>query len=184
MFQKIKRFVLWFSSGYYNLLLLFLIMLFVLRPFDQGLVYLGAWKLILAATILSAIYNCNHKYVVKRTTLFFAIASICLSWIDLIFQHHLLFIANAVCTIIFMFIITMSILYDVVLRARVTLETLRGVICAYFMVAFAFAYIYYLIEFIFPGSFRLATGTSVFSYTNYLSLMLYFSFSTLVTIGY
>jgi len=53
------------------------------------------------------------------------------------------------------------------------------------MVAFVFAYVYYLIEFVTPGTFRLATeGLSVFSYTQYLSEMLYFSFVTLLTIGY
>ncbi|HEY4255275.1 MAG TPA: potassium channel family protein, partial [Chlamydiales bacterium] len=52
-------------------------------------------------------------------------------------------------------------------------------------IAFLFAYVYYLIEFLVPETFHLANSSlSVFSYALYISQMLYFSFVTLLTIGY
>ncbi|HEY5234544.1 MAG TPA: ion channel, partial [Rhabdochlamydiaceae bacterium] len=87
--------------------------------------------------------------------------------------------------IVFMVLCTISTLYDVIRRAKVTLETLRGVVCAYFMIAFVFAYIYYLLEYLFPGSFHLITRDPNFvTYSRNLSQLMYFSFITLLTIGF
>jgi voltage-gated potassium channel len=172
-------------AGYYNLLLLFLTALFVFRPYARSDLYLAGWKLLLTATLLTAIFNSKHSRAVRWVSSILAVPTVILCWLNL--EHNMgpIFVANSACTILFLTIVTGSVLYDVVLRARVTLETLRGVICAYFMIAFVFAYVYYLIEFITPGTFRLATeGLSVFSYAQYISEMLYFSFVTLLTIGY
>ncbi len=174
-----------FCRGYYNLLLVFTILLFIFRPYGRHDFYIAIWTLCLAGTILASIFNCHHKRVVKWTAAVLAIPTVVLSWINLISPSEPVFVANTICTIFFMIICVGSILYDVVLRAHVTLETLRGVICAYFLVAFSFAYFYYLIEYLNPGTFHFAEGeVSLFSYTHYISEMLYFSFVTLLTIGY
>jgi voltage-gated potassium channel Kch len=145
----------------------------------------GIWKLLLAGTILSSIFNCHHRPIIKWIASCLAVPSVVLSWVNFVHPSEILFAGNAICTVLFMFVSVGSILYDVVLRAHVTLETLRGVICAYFMVAFAFAYVYYLIESIFPGTFQFAQGEiPLASFTYYISEMLYFSFVTLLTIGY
>lgn len=172
-------------SGYYTFLLLSLLCLFIFRPYDRSSLYLGIWKFFLTAVFFSAIFNCNHKPKTKLIAIILAIPAVILSWANLFHPQETLFVGNAIDTIAFMLICTGSILYDVVLRAKVTLETLRGVVCAYFMVAFAFAYIYYLIEYIHPGSFHLPNReVAVSSYIHYISEMLYFSFVTLLTIGY
>lgn len=177
--------VIKFFKGSYNVLLWCLAALFMLRPYDRGIIYEGIWKFILVLALCSAIFNCNHKKPIKILVGCLAIPVIIFSWLDLFIPNLPMFVIKAVLTILFMFICTASIIYDVLLRARVTLETLRGVICAYFMVAFAFAYIYYLIEFLHPGSIFLAhKNITVFSFSHYLSEMLYFSFITLLTIGF
>jgi len=114
-----------------------------------------------------------------------AVPAVILSWVNLLEDREWVFIANAVVTIFFMAICAYAILQDVILRARVTLETLRGVICAYFMVAFAFAYIYVLIEYLSPGTFHFSnTPVPIAEYSRFLSQMFYFSFITLLTIGF
>lgn len=174
-----------FCSGYYNLLLLFTILLFVFRPYDRSEVYIGIWKLCLAGTILSSIFNCHHKRFVKWIASCLAVPSVIFSWLNLAHPSEFTFVTNAICTILFMFTCVGSILYDVVLRAHVTLETLRGVICAYFMVAFAFAFVYYMLEYLVPGTFKFGYGeVSILSFTSFISEMFYFSFVTLLTIGY
>jgi len=172
-------------KGYYNILLISVVLLFIFRPYDRSATYSGIWKLFLTIVFLSAVFNSNHKSLTKKITFILAIPAIILSWINLFHPEESLFVADALVTVLFMFICTCSILYDVVLRARVTLETLRGVICAYFMFAFAFAYMYYLTEYLTPHSFHFSNREIyVSSYMHYLSEMLYFSFVTLLTIGY
>lgn len=174
-----------FISGYYNLLLTSLILLFIFRPYTDSLLYLAIWKLFLITVFLSVIFTQKHNKGIKIIATALSAASISLSWINLLYKLDIAFISNTILTSIFIFICTSSIVRNVLIRARVTAETLKGVISAYFMVAFAFAYIYYLIEYLVPGSFHfIQHKTTLFSYTEYLSEMLYFSFGTLLTIGF
>ena len=181
----VKKSYFRFFSGYYNLLLAFLFALFILRPYDRGVIYQGVWKFILIAVLVAAIFNCKHSKRIKCLVTVLAIPVVLFSWTNLFIRTDIIFVLKAMSTILFMLISTASIIHDVVLRARVTFETLRGVVCAYFMVAFAFAYAYYLIEYIHPGSMHIANKEiSVLTYSHYLSVMLYFSFITLLTIGF
>jgi voltage-gated potassium channel len=173
-----------FLTGHYNLLLLNLTLLFIFRPADRGFIYLGVWKILLTGVFFAAIFNVHHPRVVKNITWFLMVPALVLTWLNLFHHMEILFVADASLTAIFILICTGSIVSDVLIRTKVNLETLRGVICAYFMVGFAFAYIYYLIEYVNPGSFHLIERVSTFAYNQYLSEMLYFSFITLLTIGF
>lgn len=185
MLKKLKELYAKFFSGYYNALLWCIFFLFVFRPYNRGHIYEGIWKVLLTAVLLSAIFNAKHTKTVKFLAIFLAIPVMIFSWINIYIEIEWLFFIKASLTISFMVICTSSIVYDVLLRARVTLETLRGVICAYFLVAFAFAYVYYMIEFLHPGAMFIANKSiTIYDYINFLSEMLYFSFITLLTIGY
>lgn len=185
MLKKLKHLNHRFFSGYYNYLLVFLVLLFVIRPYNRSDVYLGIWKLVLVAVFVTAIFNSNHHKITKIIAVCFAVPAIVLSWLNLAHHMEIVFVLNAMMTLLFMVICVSSIIYDVVIKARVTMETLRGVVCAYFMVGFAFAYAFYLIEYLVPGSFHLIhREASIFNYSHYLSEMLYFSFVTLLTIGF
>ncbi len=174
-----------FLSGYYNTLLCCLIILFVVRPDQRESVYHAIWKFFLTLTLLSAIFNTPRSRKLRAFSLFLAVPAIILSWVDLFFFQETLFVTNAVMTLVFMVVITSMVIYDVV-RGKVTEEALRGVICAYFMVAFAFAYFYYLIGYLKPGSFSFShfPQLTADSHAHYLSQMFYYSFVTLLQIGY
>lgn len=174
-----------FFPGKYNLLLLFLVLIFIFRPYNPSFLYFGSWKIFLTATLVSAIFNCEHTKWVKKIISFLAIPSLILTWLDLFSDQSIIVISFAFFTILFIFVCTTSILYDVLLKAKVTLETLRGVICAYFLIAFMFSYIYFLIEYIEPASFSIGGKTiPIIPYPYYLAQMLYLSFITLLTIGF
>jgi hypothetical protein len=122
---------------------------------------------------------------VKIVTIFLAIPTFLLTWLELFYTSEITFIFNVVFTLGFLWVCTASILHDVILNARVTVETLRGVVCAYFMIAFFFAYAYYMVEYLLPGSFHLLSrDVSFVTYSRNLSQMMYFSFVTLLTIGF
>jgi hypothetical protein len=183
--KKLQEVFKTFTKGNYNLLLIFLVFIFIFRPYAPGLLYLGIWKIFLTATLLAAIFNCEHRTLVKKTVLYMAIPSLALTWIDLFFTQEIIFLCYSFFTILFIIVCAASILYDVLMRTRVSLETLKGVVCAYFLVAFMFSYIYFLIEYVNPGS-MLINGKiiPVIPHPYYLAQMLYFSFITLLTIGY
>lgn len=174
-----------FFSEYYTFLLISLILLFIFRPYERGALYLAVWKVFLTLTFVSAIFNCKYPRGMRALVICLGAPSFLFTWINLFDKNELVLLINAAFSVAFISCVTASIIYDVVLRAQVTMETLRGVICAYFMVAFGFAYLYYLIEFISPGTIHFASqAISVHSFNHFLSEMLYFSFVTLLTIGY
>jgi voltage-gated potassium channel len=173
-----------FFKGCYNLLLISLLLLFVFRPYDRGSAYVVVWKLLFTFTLLSALFNCNHNRVTRWIATIFGLPAFILTWAGMLYPLQPIYLANVLSTVIFLTICTTSIVYDVVLRARVTLETLRGVICAYFLVAFVFAFLYFMLEHLIPGSFYFSQQDRVPSFTYSMSEMIYFSFGTLLTIGF
>lgn len=183
--KGLKHFFQTVTGGYYTYLLFFLAVLFAIRPYDQGLVYLIFWEFFITFAFFSAIFNCKHHEKVKISAFILAFPTLFFGWLELFRPSETIFVITISLAIAFMALCTISTLYDVIRRARVTLETLRGVVCAYFMIAFVFAYVYYLLEYLFPGSFHLIIRDSSFvTYSRNLSQLMYFSFITLLTIGF
>lgn len=183
--MKFSKKLLRFFSGNYTILLIFLFLLFITRPYQYGETYTEIWKTFLTLTLIIAIFNCAHQKIMKIIIFILAFPVLFLSWFNLVFPSGEHYIITAAFTTLYMIICTASIIYDVLLRAKVTLETLRGVICAYFLVSFIFAYIYVFLEFMSPGTFLIDSKViPIFSHPHYFSDMLYFSFITLLTIGY
>ncbi len=180
--HKIHR----FAAGHYNLLLSLLFLLFLFRPYQHEGFYVGIWKIFLTAALMLAIFNVHHQRAVKIIASILAIPAVLFTWYSIFDQNEFIISAICVSNALFMAVCAASILYDVVLRARVTVETLRGVVSAYFLIAFIFAYLYLLIEAINPGSITIHDQVlDVFANPHYyFSLMLYYSFVTLLTIGY
>jgi voltage-gated potassium channel len=183
LLKKIKR----AFSGYFNQLTLFLLLLFVFRPYDWNATSIAIWETFFSGVFFSAIFNANHPRPIKILTIILGIPALLLDWVSLFYPYKYFIIFSLLFTIAFLFVCTASILYNVVLRVRVTLETLRAVICAYFMIAFAFGFLYLLIEFWAHGSFHLISLDKINSYnlhTSHLSQFLYFSFVVLLAIGF
>ena len=180
-----KHWILRFFTANYNILLFLLFLLFVTRPYEYHEIYVGIWKTCLTATLIVAIFNCSHQRTTKMVISILAIPTIICSWIALVYQTIPILISTGILTALFMLICAGSILYHVVLGARVTIETLRGVICAYFLVAFIFGYIYLITEYISPGTFLIRGEIlPILPQTRFFSEMLYFSFITLLTVGF
>ena len=185
MFSAIRGLIGQMNKGHYKYLLILLITLFIFRPYDAGFTYLAIWKTFFTCAILTAIFNCKHHLKVKIIAIITAIPTLLLGWIELYYASPIVFVIHILFILCFLWVCTTSIIYDVILHARVTIETLRGVVCAYFMIAFVFAYMYYLVEYLIPGSFNLITrDVSFITYSRNLAELMYFSFVTLLTIGF
>ncbi len=172
-------------SGYFTQLLISLILLFIFRPYDRGGVYMAIWQFFLVVVFLSAIFNCDHSKRIKIVSACFAVPALIFQWINLAFHSETLTLLFLFLSIIFIFITTTSIIKQVVINARVRLETLKGVVCAYFMVAFGFSFAYFFISLLLPQSFHFSNlNPELLSHSHLLSEMMYFSFVTLLCIGY
>jgi len=185
MFKKISDKLKVFWSGDYNILLLFLILLFVFRPSNQGIFYIVFWQLIFAGVLISSIFNCRHRMITKVLTALLAVPAVLFNWMALTFESSFVIGLFLLFSFLFILVIATSIVNEVILHAKVTLSTLRGVVCAYFLLGFSFAFGYCLIEYFVPNSFTaLFPEPLVLAHTHYLSELIYFSFITLLTIGY
>jgi voltage-gated potassium channel len=174
-----------FFSGYFTQLMVFLFLLFVFRPYEWGRINTAVWELFFTGVFVSSIFNAHHPRKVKIVAICLSIPALFFDWVSILYPYQSLILLNLLFTILFLFVCTSSVLYNVVLRGRVTLETLRGVICAYFMIGFVFAFGYLLLEFLVPGSFRLLRADPNFSlHSLNLSQMMYFSFIVLLTVGF
>lgn len=185
MFREIYNSLYDFFTSTFTQLLIFIILLFVFRPSDRGVVYDGIWQMLFAIVILMGIFNAQHTQPVKILAFLSGVPSLVFNWIASIYEIRSMVMLYLAFTAIFILIVLYSIIKNSVVNPVVTPETLRGVIVVYFLIAFAFAYLFYLTELIFPNSFHLLyVDKSVFSHSRYLSEMLYFSFVTLLSIGY
>lgn len=182
--KKIRKWSRHFLVGDFKQLLIFLVLLFVFRPYNINIDYFTIWHLFFTGVLLAAIFNCHHTTAVKVTALVLGIPTFVLNWWSLFQISESLFIAGLSASLIFLVFSIFSLLYRVLL-GRVTADILRGTICVYFMIGFAFAIIYTLIEMIYPRSFHGLVGQeAVFPHGHYHSELVYFSFITLLAIGY
>lgn len=170
--------------GDFKQLLIFLVLLFAFRPYNIGVDYIFIWQLFFTGVLLAAVFNCHHGETVKFFALLLAVPTFVLNWWGLFEEIEQLFVAGLISSLVFLIFSIFSLLSRVLL-GKVTADVLRGTICVYFMIGFAFATVYTLIEFLSPGSFHgLVARPALFPHGHYHSEMVYFSFITLLAIGY
>src|SRR5260370_42543414 len=97
------------------------------------------------------------------------------------------FLAIDILTAVFLLYITVMILNQVLSARRVTLDTIAGAVCAYFLIGLAWAFVYRVMFVINPHSFLFASGSfaHIFEEHNRPQLMnfAYYSYATLTTTG-
>jgi len=170
--------------GDFKQLLIFLILLFVFRPYNLGVDYIAIWHLFFTGVLLAAVFNCHHTAPVKITALFLGIPTFILNWLSLFKPDEFFFVAALSASLIFLIFAIFSLLSRVLL-GKVNADVLRGTICVYFMIGFAFSIIYTIMEFLYAGSFSgLSERPLLFPHGHYHSEMVYFSFITILAIGY
>lgn len=182
--SKIKQALKHFLVGDFKQLLIFLVLLFILRPREIWLNYIIIWHLFFTGVLLAAIFNCNHGKSVKIMAISLGIPILIINWSSLFYPVEWLFISALVGSLIFLIFSIFSLLYRVLL-GQVTSDILRGTICVYFMIGFAFSLTYVILELLYPSSFRgLDVMKSFLTHGHYHSEMAYFSFITLLAVGY
>ncbi len=187
MLRTISKHVQLFLRGNFTYLLISLLVLFIIRPSQQGGVqYLAIWEFLLGLVFFVSIFNINHPFKIKVIALCLNVPALILDWSSLFFhQSNVLIMVSIILTILFLFVSVGSLLYNEILKAAPTIRSLMPVFCAFLMLGFGFGYLYLLAEYFDPGSMVLSANPipTTFFHLRYLSDVMYFSFGNLVTVG-
>lgn len=177
-------------KGNYFFLLLALILLSLIFPFiDSREIDPVIVDIFFAMVLLTGI-----RAVAKKRSQF--IVGLALALISFVASIYNFIIPNSspmafwctlfvmVTDIIFLLYTAMIIITDVLTGERVTINAIIGAICVYFLIGIIFTNIYLIIEMVHPESFHFCeSSTDEYNSPRY-SEMLYFSFTTITTLGY
>jgi len=135
--------------------------------------------LVLLASVLAVGHN--HRVLVWGVVL--AVPAFVIKWIHYVWPYPVFHRFYFLCTIVFCLFV-MAQLFRFVFRAkRVDAEVLCAAIAAYLLLALIWSFVYILTAEMVPGAFAYTTGHAS-GWTMGSFSALYFSFSTLNTVGY
>lgn len=167
-------------------LLVSLMVFIFLGPFlgsdEQGLSLLDG--LFTAVLILSA-YSASEKKAFLPVLLAILLASVAVIWVGHFRQSVSLTVVRFILSIVFFGLIGGTILSYTLRDERVDFDKICAALCSYLMLGLVWAILYALLEFLDPGAF-LAGGDAIAQGDPSAGLgqAIYFSFTTLTTLGY
>ena len=171
-------------------LLLALIAILVVFPFFRNFPIVNALlKVFITAVLLLSVYAISEN----KRSLFIASGlctpGIIFNWMSHFYDHSVpIIFAN-----LFIFLFSIYIIYEILIKIfsskSVTIHLIYGALCVYFLIGFAWGFLFNVIEIINPGSFKLNTlnfvnGEHSLTAPKNLPSFIYYSFITLTTLGY
>jgi hypothetical protein len=129
----------------------------------------------------------------KRSSLFIALAifvpAVVLLWLDHFDPSSSYALPRHVLVILFFTYIGVAILSHALKAERVTFDKICAALCSYLLIGMIFALLYSLLEFLDPGAFLaggevISQGDPKAFYGAGIGQAIYFSFTTLTTLGY
>ena len=163
-------------------LFLFISMIFMmgLRPIMGGIIRLAILTDILfAAILISGLWAVSQKRGVFIMALLMAIPALVLGWVTDLAELPLLRTLSRLFLAIFFSIMLVSLLSHIRRAKEITADLVMGAASTYFLVGLFWAFIFFFIETVSPGSFRLEGSAADME-----SQLIYYSFVTLTTVGY
>jgi hypothetical protein len=157
-----------------------IVLWFILRPFLEGsLEALALSGIFFSFFFLACLYAVSQTRRAFLVALGLGVPSIGAVWLGVFLENSFLQIFGAILQIIFWAYILVIILSRLVRARKVTRDTIMGAACAYFLIGFAWSFVFFVVEFVSPGAFSFphpgARGIKEF---------IYFSFVTLTTLGF
>ena len=166
--------------GRFLFLLISITLMFTLRPFLESFIGIRVLVDIFATLILlSGIYAANSNKRVFRIALLIAFPALIAHWSNYFVKAHSSFLASEICSGFFYAFMVVIILNYLFKEKEITVDTIAGAICAYFLIGLMWSSVFAILEFAQPGSFKIPPGLQAesFSFT-------YYSYVTLTTLGY
>ena len=137
---------------------------------------------VLSLLLLAGLLTITRHPVLRGAATFLVVAIIVVDWLSAAGVTGLL-MADALLSALGPGGLTVVVLWAVLREGPVTAHRIRGAIAAYLLLAVFFAYVYGLIEYVYPGSLRFPEGWQAASGELHQGF-LYFSVVTITTLGY
>jgi hypothetical protein len=175
------------AGGRFGIVLLIQVLIVFLAPQFIGLVPRIILNLIYYSSLMLAIYFAGGR---AKILIFTGVLSLYCFVVSTFLYFHsfaFLFYPMLAINLIVMIIATAWVLWYVLKTVKITANTLSGAVFVYFMAAMVFAFLYLQIERIWPGSFYFSNEglfKDPMKMPSRLSNFLYFSFTTITTLGF
>ena len=185
MATHIKNMLGVFGRGRHLALLISLLLLFLISPFVAAARY-GTVVINTAGAIvlLSGIYAMSEQRRLFVVALIGSVAAIATNLLMVVFQSEWIAIVWHGFALVLLGLFSVGILEDVLRHGRISADKIRGAICVYLLIGFAWAFGYGIIELMNPGSFSGLAEIDVNNHAGRMMQMQYFSFATLTTLGF
>ncbi len=176
------------ETGLAILLMSLVLVVFVVLPLGSG----GGLRRLLLEILLTAVLISGAIAVfasgpVRLTLASLGVATMALSWIQLLWSHPLLDRIGLIGITVFLAGVFVGLLQRVFREGPVGRNRIFGAVAAYLTLGLVFTFVFHLVELSTPGSFTEGVApppTVVVSPSRLDGDLLYFSFVTLTTLGY
>ncbi len=169
-------------------LLVSLLLLFLIHPLFQRFVGARILMHILFSFVLcTAIYAVSQRRKILVIGITLLLPALVGTWSGFVIESATLHLTAMGFTVLFLAFTGSLIVSDVFKEEEVTVDTISGAICVYLLIGLTWAQLYSAIEFFQPGSFtidKFLPDAPSWQPEYRTSLLLYYSFVTLTTLGY
>ncbi len=168
------------------LLGLLFITIFVLQPLDDlGLIHVFfVITIVFSLILISGVMSVARSRFITVLAAMFALASFSALWMATLVPSVGLASLNDFLVIVFLGMLSVVVLHQVFREGPITMQRIMGAVVVYLLLALMWAHAYKLVELQRPGSFNSAGPSAVDHDFNPKTRLIYFSFTTLTTLGY
>lgn len=166
------------------LLILLSVQTFIIAPLTAGHHLIPVISGILFSLILLAgLLTVARSRIARLLAQLFIAAAFGTHWLQFVAPSHTLLIADRVFTLVFAFVLTAFVLYEVYRSGPITAHRIRGSIAAYLLLGYLFSVAYGLLDLTITGSLSISPLLDQPG-ANRADIFMYFSIVTLTTVGF
>lgn len=180
----------WLRQWRYRTLLLSLFLLLVAHPLLSGVLDSSlAYDLLVTVVFLAAFVALFTDSYLRVPAILLGLPTLAGNWMSYAvpsLPHFPGAVVFHTCATLFLAFTVGVVLRDIYRKEKVTADSICGALCGYVLLGLAFGHLFWLVEAVKPGSFRLSSDlVAQFQDDNLrYPLLTYFSFVTLTTAGY
>ncbi|MGH7164647.1 MAG: potassium channel family protein [Nitrospiraceae bacterium] len=160
-------------------LVLLVVFVFVLNPLVaasiQGQLITS---LLYSLVLISGVFSVTGNPVAKFVVIVLAVVTIFLRWLQHVVPGTDIVSMSALSSLLFLGLLSGVVLLEVFKKGPITVHRIQGAVAVYLLLGLIWAFAYDLVALQIPGSFQAAESTLPHS------TLVYFSFTTLTTVGY
>jgi len=166
--------------GHFRFFLATIVLIMVLRPFLEGYARMGLLTdIFFALMLLSGAYAFSQQKKEFLVALAIALPGLLLELVSHFITSDPIVLIKRVAFALFLGYVLFIILSRIFKEKEVTEDLITGAICVYLVLGMLWAFVFYFLELVHPGSFSVALSSQ-----QDVGVFMYYSLITLATVGY